>query len=421
MHYLKHRFLVAVLFSISTYTHSMPFGAPDSRSVAMGRTGVASADSTNAAYFNPALLAAFSQRKHLGGNQRMALPTLSAFVSDSALELNDVQDADYVNRLDRAIVDFNNNLNIDEFIATLTSLEEDLGTVSANPLLVDAQVNSVFRIPDRREGGGFYYSQRAVLDGTLDYTAADAALLADYLEELEYVNGGGAPATLHPELYTNGQLNNPNDSLNSSADAVALIIEELAFSMGWAVTWWDVDMMVGLTPKIMRVKAREYAATATSGDLTRRGEYDNHVNLNLDLGWAKQFDDQLTVGLTVKNLIPQKYRTESDRPVELKPQLRLGGAYQSKWGNYAIDLDLIENDPLQNGEPVRELGMGGEWEFMNQQLRAGVVKNLAGSGPNASPVYTFGFRLQLGAYYSDLSYGRGKHHETAALQLGLRF
>lgn len=419
--YLYGMVLFAILISASTLAYSLPFGSPDSRSISMGKTGVASAGSTNAAYFNPALLAVFSERKHLGGNQRIAIPTLSGFASDSALELEHVRDADYENRFNRAVVDFNNNVNIDEFIADLKSLEDDLATTSATPLFVDAQAGFIFRIPDRRQGGAFSYGQRAVLDGHLDYTSDDAALLAAYLEELDFVNGGGAPGTLHPELYSDGQLNNPKDGLTSSADALALIIEEVAVSMGWEVTWWDVHMMFGITPKVVRVTALEYEATATSGDLTRKGERDNHVNVNLDLGFAKQINDQLLVGLTIKDFIPQRYRTASDRPIDLKPQFRIGAAYRSKWGNYALDLDLLENDPLYSGEPSQELGLGGEWEFWNQQLRAGVVKNLAGSGPNSSPVYTFGFRQQFGAFYSDLTYGRGKHHETAALQFGLHF
>jgi hypothetical protein len=387
----------------------------------MGKTGVASAGSTNAAYFNPALLAIYSTRKHLGENQRIALPAVTAFVSDSILELKDIDDADYKNRLAVGVANFNNNTNIDAFIDTLQSLSNDLTNTSANPLLGDAQANVVFRIPDQHQGGAFYIGKRAVLDGYLNYTAADGALLGDYLEELNFVNGGGVPATLHPELYGNGQLNNPDDSLTSSADAVALIIDELAVSMGWAVTWWDMDMLVGITPKVMHVSTREYTATATGDGLTNSGEYDNEVNLNLDLGWAKQINDRFMVGLTVKNLLPQDYRTASDRYIELQPQVRFGVAYQSEWGDYAADLDVTENAPLSNGEPIRELGLGGEWNVRNQLIRAGVVSNVAGGRSHASPVYTFGFRLHLGTYYSDFSYGRGKRHETAALEVGLRF
>ena len=410
-----------LFLSFTTLIYGAPFGAPDARSAAMGKTGVASVGSTNAGYFNPALLASFSQRKHLGENQRLAVPSISAYVSESALELEVIDDAGYETRLNNAIADFNNNANVDDILNTLRSLNDDLNVASSVPLFADVHASMNVRVPDRQEGGAFYYGMRALLDGNLFYSPEDAALVADYLEELEFVNNGGTPGTLHPELYFNGDLINPNDNLNSSVAAAALVIEELGFSMGWAVTWWDMDMMVGFTPKIVQVTTYEYTATATSGDLTQKGEDENDVNLNMDLGWAKQLNDRLTVGVTLKNLFPQDYRTESNSYIKLRPQLRIGGAYLTKWGNYAVDLDLTENDPLSNADPYRELGLGGEWGIWGQKIRAGVVSNIGATGSNKSPLYTFGFRIQYGLFHSDFNYGHGKNQKSAALQIGLLF
>lgn len=421
----KSRLLAGMVFTLSIcLTDSavgMPFGAPDSRSMAMGMTGVASTDNTNAAYFNPALLAAFAKRKHVGGNQRIAVPTLSGFLSKSALGLEDVDDANYEDRITSGVTQFNATADPVDLYTTLEALEDDLSDTSSGQLLADAHALLVLRIPDRHQGGAFYLGSRAVLDGRLDYTSADQALLRDYLDELEFVMQGGAPGTLHPELYTAGDLNNPRDSLTSSADAVALIIDEIAFSMGWAVNWWDMDMLVGITPKIMQVTTREYQADGVSGDLNLSGKYDDDVTLNFDLGWAKQIDDRLMLGLTLKNLIPTEFRTESGNYIDLQPQLRAGAAYRSPWGDFTADLDLIENDPMSEGDPVQELGLGGEWSFGKQQIRAGLVKNLAGNAGSDSIVYTFGFRLRYGAIYSDFTYGNGDDYKAAAWQLGLHF
>jgi hypothetical protein len=399
----------------------MPFGAPDSRSAAMGKTGVAMADSTNAAYFNPALLAMFSERKHLGGNQRIAVPSLSAFASDNARELIDIDDADYDAQLDNGVADFNTSANTTQLINSLESLSGDLDDTASNPLFADVFANIIVKIPDQHEGGAVHFSRRAVLDGNLNYTEADKDIISDYLEELTFVSEGGEPATLHPELYMDGQLINPNDTLYSSIDAVALIFDELAVSMGWAVTWWNTDMMIGFTPKAVRVTTYEYSANATSGRLTKRGEHVNDVKVNLDLGWAKKLNDNLTIGAAVHNLIPHDYRTESDRLIKLEPQARIAGAYQTKWGKYAIDLDLLKNDPLSKGDPTQELGIGGEWEAGSFQFRAGMVKNFQASGENSSPLYTFGVHFEAWHFYSDLSYGNGNNQKSAALQFGLKF
>jgi hypothetical protein len=421
----KTYFIAGIVFCVSIATAGpvvgMPFGAPDSRSMAMGMTGVASAGSTHAGYFNPALLAAYSQRKHLGGNQRIAFPSLSGLASESTLGLEDIDDADYETNISSGVAQFNATANPDGLRATLEALQDDLRDTASNQLLADVHAHAVLRIPDRQQGGAFYLGSRAVFDGMLDYAVADEQLLEDYLEELVFVSEGGAPGTLHPELYTGGDLNDPADSLSSSADAVALLINEIAFSMGWAVSWWDVDMMVGVTPKIMQVTTREYRADAVSGNLSLNGEYEDDVTLNLDVGWAKQFGEQVTLGVAVKNLIPASFRTESGRSIDIDPQVRVGAAYRSKWGEYTADLDLVENDPLSRGDAVQMLGLGGEWTFGEQQIRAGLVKNLAGEGGGGSLIYTFGFRLRYGSYYSDFSYGSGQDHKAAALQLGLVF
>ncbi len=412
---------LAVFMSVSGPAHSIPYGSPDSRSAAMGKTGVALAGSTHSAYFNPALLAVYAERKHLGGNQRIAIPTLVGFATDDTRELVDIDNTDYEQQLESGINAFNAGANPDSLIATLESLSGDLNDTASDPLFADLVANVVVSIPDRHEGGAFHFSRRGVLDGRLDFTDSDRALVADYLEELTFVSGGGTPATLHPELYSGGQLVNPGDSLDSSVDAVGLLIDELGMSLGWSVTWWDTEMMVGITPKVIRITTYEFTADAVSSHLTRRGEQVNNVKLNIDLGWAKKLDDRTTVGLSVRNLVPQKIRTLSGRVIELQPQLRLGGAYQSEWGDYAIDLDLLKNDPLSDGDPTRELGVGGEWAVGDHFLRAGIVKNLEASGDNASPLYTFGVRFNIGHFYSDLSYGNGNNQKSAALQLGLRF
>ncbi|MEJ2693472.1 MAG: conjugal transfer protein TraF [Candidatus Thiodiazotropha sp.] len=414
------RLSLLILVCFSAAAHSMPFGALDSRSVAMGKTGVALIGSTDAAYFNPALLAGFSERKGVGKNQRIAMPTLSVHVSDNALELVDIKDMDYEAQLNGGVAEFNNNLNADALANALDSLDGELGDISSDALFADVQANVNFRIPDRHEGGAFRIGRRAVLDGRVDYTEDDKALIADYLEEMRFIDNGGTPATLHPELYANGQLIDPQDNLTSAADAVALIIDELAVSMGWAVNWWGYDMMVGITPKVIRTTTYEYTAAAHGG-LTKRGEYQNDVNINFDLGWAKRVGEKLTLGLSLKDLLPQDYRTQSNRYIKVRPQARVGGVYDTRWGRYAIDLDLLESPPLLNGDPTQELGIGGEWEIKKLQIRTGMVANLAATGENSSPMFTVGLRFQRGFFYSDLSYGRGKNQKSAAVQMGLRF
>ena len=49
------------LFLMGEYVGAVPFGVSDPRSLAMGGTGVASAEASNAVFHNPALLAQFPE------------------------------------------------------------------------------------------------------------------------------------------------------------------------------------------------------------------------------------------------------------------------------------------------------------------------------------------------------------------------
>jgi hypothetical protein len=421
--YLDHVVAVwlGVILCFSNAAYSLPYGSPDSRSAAMGKTGVAMPGSTNAAYFNPALLAVYPVRKHLGNNQRIAIPTVVGYISDNTLELGKIEDADYDQQLSSGITEFNTSGDPDNLIDSLESLSDDLRDTSSEPLYADGFANLVVSIPDRHEGGAFYFSSRGVVDGRLDYTSSDQSLITAYLEELNFISSGGTPATLHPELYSGGQLIDSVESLTSSVDAVALVIDELGTSMGWLVSWWDTEMMVGVTPKVIHITSYEFTADATGTHLTQSRKYDNDTKLNVDLGWAKQLNERLLLGLGIRNLLPQEYRTRSGRTIKLRPQMRAGASYQSEWGYYTVDLDLLNNDPISNGDSTQELGVGGEWSVGHHAIRAGIVKNFKGSGANASPLFTLGVCFNLGRFYTDLSYGDGSNQRSAAFQLGLQF
>jgi hypothetical protein len=357
---------------------ALPYGTPDTRSIAMGGTGVASADNAYAGYFNPALLASYDTRKHRGGNQRIVFPALHAGATNSVGDLIDFEDQDYEASALAAIDIYNTTQSTAELLAVLNPLDTDLNAISSSPLAADIYTGLVITIPDRLEGGAFSLGRRLVMDGRINYAGTDAALFADYIEELEFVNGGGAPQTLHPELYTGGNLNDPTLDLTSNIDAAGLLIDELAFSMAWQIEPFDTPVMIGFSPKLLKVTTYEYLATATSTDVTQEGELDNGESINLDLGYAQRISPNLLVAVGLKNLIPRDFETESGQTLEIGPQLRVGSEYQTAWGTYAIDLDLIEIKPLSRlGDPSQVLALGAEWPIGRYRIRTGLNTNLA--------------------------------------------
>ncbi len=400
---------------------AVPYGSSDARSQAMGGTGVASAENPNIAQQNPALIAAYPQRKHRGENQRIIFPAFSAKISNNVLDLIDIDDFDYESELTLAIDNFNNGQAVDDVLDVLNPLSDDLESAASAPIFADVQTGLVITIPDSREGGALQLNRRVVLDGKVDYNTVDESLVAAYIEELTFIANGGAPQTLHPELYLNGQLIDPTDSFTSSFTAAALEFSEMALSMAWQLEIFDTEMMIGFTPKWVSVTSYEYSATATSNDITERGELDNGENFNFDLGWAHRIDDKLTVGVAIKNLVPKEYKTESGNFLEIRPQIRAGSEYQSAYGTFTLDLDLAKNKALANGDPSQEIGFGAEWRLGKHRLRAGIHKNIAGSGDNASFAYSLGLRLKVLGMFTDVSVGAHNNQQSAAIQFGIRF
>lgn len=412
---------ISIFIFCSQSTKAIPYGSSDARSQAMGGAGVASAENPNAAQQNPALLAGYSQRKHLGNNQRIIFPAFSATISNNILDIVDIDDSDYENQLTQVVDDFNNGQGADAVLNVLNPLNDDLNSVSNDPIYADVQSGVIISIPDRREGGALQLNRRIVLDGNVDYSIVDEDLVMAYLEELTFISNGGAAQILHPELYQNGELLDPSDRFSSRFTATALEFSEMAISMAWQVELFDTEMMIGFTPKWVSVTSYEYSATATSSDITERGKLDNGENFNFDLGWAHRIDDSLTIGFAIKNMVPKEYETESGIFLKIKPQARIGSEYQSSFGAFTLDLDLTRNKPLSGGDSSQEIGLGAEWRLGRHRLRAGLHKNIAGSGDNGNIAYSLGIRLRAFGLFTDMSVGSHNNQQSAAIQFGIRF
>jgi hypothetical protein len=139
------------------------------------------------------------------------------------------------------------------------------------------------------------------------------------------------------------------------------------------------------------------------------------------------------VGLVAKNLISKEYETESNpntatglttkTTVSLDTQFRAGISHSTEWTVVAVDLDLMENDPVAFEKPTQYASVGAEFDlFDTLQLRAGYRTNLSMSdasvvsaGIGLSP---FGLHLDIAAMANPSD---PKKEAGAALELGFYF
>jgi len=423
MKFLLYLSLIVVLYSTSV--SAIPFGTFDARSVAMGGTGVASATSANAGYYNPSLMAQYKVRKEKARNSRFMLPVINATATDNVEEVSEIEDYQFDTRFANAIDDFNNDPQDYQALLDVTNdLQDVLDSTSSEPLYADANIGSVLSVANRGQGGTFLFNMRVVADGVINYSDEDRALLGDYIEEAEYVaaGNGNLPGQLHPELYNNGELINPTDSLNSQAAATGVRMSEFSMSLAKEISLFKTKFLMGFTPKIVALTIYQFQADATDNNATELTETEIDPYFNIDFGMAKEFKHNLTAGLVIKNMIPKRFDANFDQQIRFDPQVKAGVYYRNKkWGNYALDFDVLENDAIGQGDATHMLGVGGEWGVGVLQLRGGLSKNFAGTKANKDVLYSVGLNFHTQVIIIDFSYAGNSNQTSYSFQMGSRF
>jgi len=425
------RAAIAVVFLIQI-THpagAVSFGDFDARSLAMGGAGVASASSSSAAYYNPALLAMFPERKEVGKNSEFVFPRVTARYVQSADTIDEVQQKNLDQDLVNAITAFNadpGSANAQAVLRASDTLNSNLDDLLDGPIHADINTGIVLGIGHKYEGGSIIINRRWVGDAEIENFENDLQLLNTYVEAMQYIESGGDPATaatLYPSIFApGGTLLDQTDNLTSSATGGVLQITEIGMAMAGQFDIAQRSIAIGITPKVMHVITYDFTADATTGDTTDAEDDQEDWNVNLDIGVAHQIYRQWRAGLVVKNIRTLKFSTSLGNTIELKPQVRLGVMHKSRAGVYALDLDAVKNQPIRRGSDSQMLSLGGEWPVLqNTLLRAGAAKNLAGIDAGEKILYTLGVHWDIFNGMVDFTYAENSYERAAGLQTGVRF
>ncbi len=427
-----HRYLLTLISfvcGLSIYplpASAVPFGSFDPRAMAMGGAGVAAGDSANAVFFNPSLLAQYQTRKHRARNSHFVFPVSSVSASQTAVDIADLARDQPEQVFSDAIATYNANPGQTTAAGVLNAsraLQNDLRPIANESVFFDGLFGLVIGIGDRREGGAFVLSRRFVGDGIVNETAADEQLLADYIEALDFIVSAGASGAPHPELFdAGGNLLDQTGSLTSTATAKGLALTELGIAMSWNVELFHHTVDVGFTPKFVQGSTYEYTAVLANSQQSSASLEDPDWHFTLDVGLSKAMNDRFKVGVVVKNLLPMAFATQSGGRINIEPQLRAGAAYRSaQWGYWALDLDVLTNPAIGDGDDTRYLSLGGEWPLKRWRLRGGYKQNFAGRGGFAKWTLTAGIGYDFTAGNIDLAYIDSGPERAAALQVSSRF
>jgi hypothetical protein len=187
--------------------------------------------------------------------------------------------------------------------------------------------------------------------------------------------------------------------LTSNVQVIAVGISEIGLTLSRNFEISGYDVAIGITPKLQTIKTFNYVASVEDKDIEEEdvtNTEQNFSDFNIDAGAAYQFGayKEWQVGLVAKNLLSKEYKTESNAygptdsitgerqisttKISLDTQFRAGLSHTTDWTVVAIDVDLMENDPVAFESATQYASIGAEFDvFDTLQLRAGYRVNLS--------------------------------------------
>lgn len=434
--YTKTRFLISFscfLLVLSASSQAATFGTYDPRSLAMGGTGVSQANIDHAAYYNPALLSVAQDDDDLS----LLVPTVGARVYDPEqfLEsLEDHQDGQYETAMQNAVTVFQNSGTPAELQASAAlvaenaqRLKDSLITLSGKELDLEVHAGVGLAIPGKSLGVGVIASGRAMTGVVVNITDTDQALVQEYIDAANDYADNGAFDGSYPG--TSGSYPSAvcgatfcDAQFDSTVDIRGAVVTEGGISLSHEFESLG-DLSIGVTPKTVRVSTYDYNdVTVENSTIDKnRGKLD-YDDTNIDIGIAKQINDNWKFGLVVKNAVKKDYQTALGNTITLKPAARMGVSHHTNWTTLALDVDLTENARLGlTGEKTQYAALGMEFDLSLVQLRVGARHNLSAAEQREANMLSAGVGVYLLGFHADLAVAKNTDELAAALQLGFQF
>ena len=390
---------------------AVEFAPIGSEALSMGGAGVASARGAYAPYYNPALLAERNNKVEIGFAVGVAVRerNLTEHI-DNLSEIDIDEDFDLLSenittpispeRLERALDD------IDLFRAELREISRLNGLQAMPGVNLGCQVKEF--------GFGIY--------GVSD-VAASAIIDPDHLDIIieeggQYFSYDSGTAGLTTQAdYEAHSLQYALDNNLTYLNLTGLIYLEIPIAYGRQLDTPYGKLDIGGSFKIMP----GYTVYKNIGIDTESGDVDedlsdneeNSTSWGVDVGllFMPGTVENLSVGLVAKNLNTPKFDTKGTSDLKVKPQVRLGTAYNflNNKLTAALDLDLTKNETFIPAYDAQYIGGGVSYHPVNWfSLRAGLMQNIAES--DEGTILTLGFglgpkwlQLDLGAMASTKS------------------
>lgn len=404
------------------------FQAQDPRSLGMGGVGVAAANSAQAQFYNPSLLV--SAKKNEDFNIEIPVTIRIADPTNLVDSLTDFAENSYLinfsRSLDNAIAAINSNNVLalpglrDTLIETSKALQTGFNTLSGKSLVATGNRGLLVSQPSNSLGWAAYINNWADGGARIYLGSNDNQTMTDFITALS-------------TLTITDPLLDPTGNLDTLLSMEAVIVQEFGVSLAIPYKLNNYNFNVGLTPKIMQIKA--FRITQLLADIEESNgklaldDSLSYTSFNMDFGISKQLDKNWTSGLMIKNIIPQSFKMPSnnngtkDKEAKISHEIRIGTSYQNNWATIAADLDITQNTGPASRAVSQYLAIGTELDIWLVKLRLGYRTNLASANNNTLSaglgLYLFG--LNIDAAVAGGEGKNGVNEINYAAQLGIQW
>jgi len=413
------------LFMPFSYLHAVEFIPLDSIAISTGGAGVASASSSFASYYNPALLP-----YHLSGFE---------WVTSVGVGIREFNLADHIDKLYN--VDIRETLNDIEaecqsiaWTPGMTSYRLTKDSISENTKIIKNELglisdrNGVQVMPNVSIGfqfgnlgiGLFNISEltavAAIDDTKLNFIVKSetSSLTTPYLY-FKYDEDDNEITRATEHEYYQSSLESAIDDGSTHLKLKGISYYEIPIAYGHRFSTPIGNISVGGAVKVMPGYTYEKVikVDTDSGDILDEfddGSEHQDTTFGFDLGFLyspKILSHRLIAGMVYKNINSPKFESKSGFEYTIDPQIRAGLLFHIIKDSLmlSMDYDFTENESILNRYTSQNIGGGIHFKAWNIfSLRCGAQKNMKSNEfSDEGTIFTAGFSLGLKWFKIDLS------------------
>lgn len=400
----------------------------EARNDAMGGTGVASAHYGSGVLINPALLAKSKEDDDI----TVIFPTVGAQISDK----DNLQD-----KIDEISDEISADQELIDNLTTESILLDPQGTLSQLQLAAGSLADELQFLDGKTAHGNAGAGIAVSIPGTelsLAFVAkanAHARVSSDIdQQDIEFLRNVQNNAGLTNQMALGAAVSGSDvitRNLNSTASGRAAIVSDYGVAIARQFDMNGIPVSVGVTPKLQQTWLYNYTTsiyTYDSSDFNSSRYRNDDTSFNVDLGFAADFGENWTVGLSGQNLISHDIDTNDIRILngrtgeevsyqdtyQIRPLVTAGVAWHTELVTLAADADLTETKGFKSEDNSQYAGVGAEISLLGWlAVRGGFRGDIKG---NDSNVFTGGLGFApfntvhvdlTGIYGEDETWGAG--------------